>query len=185
MLRKDMTKSEIEKELNGKGDYVLIDNITRFLKENPALDVKKFLYLKLTEIYERRNMFSEAAELYDRLSEISSIVEERAKYFTKETEDYIKAGFFDKADLALKKIIVNIKASERPKIMLTIKEFYKNQANTYEKEKRRSLAVKTYEKLLDMNIPDLEKEEINRKLLELYQSLGMIKKLMILKEKLR
>ena len=178
-----MTKIEIEKELAGKGDYVLIDNITRFAKESLPVETRKFIYIKLAEIYEKRNMFSDAGDISGKLAEMAIVMSEKANYFTRETENYIKAGFFDKADLAIKKIIANVKASERPKIMNEIKEFYKNQANTYEKEKRRSLAVKTYEKILTLNISDAEKDEINKKLLVLYKELGMMPKYMTMMQK--
>lgn len=184
MLRKEMTKAEIEKELSGKGDYVLIDNITRFAKENIPTDIRKFIYTKLAEIYERRNMFADAADIYGKLAELSVTSAEKGNCFVKETENYIRAGFFDKADLALKKIISVIKATERPRIMIAIKEFYKNQAKNYEKEKRRSLAVKTYEKLLTLNISDAEKSEINQNLLGLYKELGMIGQYMTMQKKL-
>src|SRR4030042_61033 len=124
MLRKEMTKTEIEKELAGKGDYVLIDNITRFLKENLPTDIRKFVYMRLSEVY------------------------------------------------------------ERGKIMISIKECYKNQAQLYEKEKRRNRAVKTYEKLLTLNISDAEKDGINKKLLLLYKELGMIDEYMGMRSRL-
>ena len=37
MLDKNMSKSEIEKELKGKGDFVQIDYLTRFLEKKPPL----------------------------------------------------------------------------------------------------------------------------------------------------
>jgi len=37
---------------------------------------------------------------------------------------------------------------------------------------RRAHAVRIYEKLLEMNITDLERQEIDKKLLELYEKLG-------------
>ena len=55
MLTKEMTKVDIEKEISKQGDFVQIDNITRFLKTNPATDIKRFLYTKLIDIYQRRN----------------------------------------------------------------------------------------------------------------------------------
>lgn len=184
MLRKDMTKVEIEKELKGKGDYVLIDNITRFLKENLPIDIKKFVYLKLVNVYEKRNMFADAANVYNRLIEISLVPHDKIDYATKEIECYIKAGFFDKADLAIRKNIGELKEMDRRKMINLIIEFYKKQAQVYEKEKRRSMALRTYEKLLTMNLSDIEKSEINKKLLELYNNLGMIEQYMILKKRL-
>jgi tetratricopeptide (TPR) repeat protein len=184
MLRKEMTKLDIEKELNGQGDYVQIDNITRFIKENPAIDIKRFVYLKLAGIYERRNMFADAAEVYMKLIEISLVEKDKVNYLTKSTENYIKAGFFDKADATLKKALSEASVMERGKISISIKEFYKSQAQLYEKEKRRTKAVQTYEKMLAMNYSDLEKKDISQKLLTLYKELGQVDQYMVLNKRI-
>jgi tetratricopeptide (TPR) repeat protein len=184
MLRKEMTKVEIEKELIGKGDYVLIDNMTRFLKENLPIDIKRFVYLKLVAVYERRSMFSDAATVYDKLIEISLTPADKVSYRTKATECYIKSGFYDKADLSMKNLSGETKLGERAKMNSSVKDFYLNQARTYEKEKRRNRAIRTYEKILTLNLLDVEKNEINKKLLELYKETGMIKEFMDMRKKL-
>lgn len=184
MLRKEMTKVEIEKELSGKGDYVLIDNMTRFLKENLSLDIKKFVYLKLVTVYERRIMFADAAAVYDRLIELSLTSQEKINYRTKATECYIKAGFYDKADLSMKNLSSEAKTGEKAKISLSMKDFYFKQAENYEKEKRRNRAIKTYEKILEMNLIEPEKNEVYKKLLVLYKETGMIKELMDMRRRL-
>ena len=184
MLKKEMTKIEIERELSGQGDYVQIDNITRFIKENPPIDIKRFVYLRLTGIYEKRNMFADAAEVYGRLIEISLVEKDKVGYLTKMTECYIRAGFFDKADATLKRAISEASVMEKGKISIAIKEFYKTQAQIYEKEKRRQKAIQTYEKMLTMNYLDFEKKEINQKLLTLYKELGMMDQYMVLNKKL-
>ncbi len=74
MLNKDMNKNEIEKFLIGKGDFVQIDHLARFLKDkNLPLDKKKFVCLKLAELYEKRNMFREAAKMHGSVA-VASIV---------------------------------------------------------------------------------------------------------------
>ena len=183
MLNKNMTKVEIERELKPQGDYVQIDNITRFLKQNPALDIKKFLFAILIGIYDGRKMFAEAADTCGKLIEIMTNSDEKVVCLKKEIEFYIKAGFFDKADAISRRALSEIKPNERTKLNLEIREFYKHQADSYEKEKRRSLAVKTYEKILTLDIPAYEKTEINEKLSVLYKELGMVGEYMKLKSK--
>lgn len=183
MLKKEMTKSEIEKELQGKGDYVQIDLIRRLLKENIATDTRKFALLKLVAIYETRKMFSEASDLYGKLSELAMNSSERSSILIKEVEDYVKSGFFDMADLVMNKLLSEtVKYTDKAKTTSSIIGFYKTQAEVYEKEKRRSKAVEIYEKLLTMKISDSEKAEAKDKLLKLYNGLGMIDKYMKLKE---
>jgi hypothetical protein len=65
------------------------------------------------------------------------------------------------------------------------RDFYKIQAERYEKEGRRNKALQTYERMLTMNYAELEKKEINKKLLSLYKSLGLINQYMALEKKLK
>ena len=185
MLQKGMTKSEIEKEIYGKGDFVLIDNITRFLKESGiALDTKKFLHMKLIEIYERRSMYSEAGRLCEVLAGLSLTSQEKINHLLKAAENYIKAGFFDKAEYSMKNALAESTLSGKAQIYTSIKSFYKNQAETYEKEKRRNNALKTYEKMLRMDIFGSDRLDIEKKLLPLYKDLVMIKEFMELNKKI-
>lgn len=179
-----MNKEEIEREFTGRGDYVLIDNITRFLKENVPQDTRRIAYLKLLEIYEKRNMFFEAADIYKKLSEIATKSSDRISYLVEEAKSYIKSGVFEKADATIAMILEDARGTEKNRIMLSIADSYKKQAGVYEKEKRRNKAVKVYEKLLTMKIPEEEKNEINKKLSGLYNELGMIDEYMKLKGKI-
>jgi tetratricopeptide (TPR) repeat protein len=184
MLRKEMTKVEIEKELSNQGDYVQIDNITRFMKENVPTDIKRFVSLKLVEIYERRAMFADAAMIYEKLVEISVLRTDKVNYYTKAAECYIKAGFFDKSDLAVKKAISEATAVEKTKLTNSIRDFYKNQAQIYENERRRDRAAKTYEKMLTLTYSDAEKKEINQKLSVIYKSLGRVEQYIAIQKKI-
>ncbi len=177
-----MTKSEIEKELQGKGDYVQIDTLRRYLKEMIPIDMRKFASLKLAEIYERRSMFSEAAFLFNFLVDNAISYQERMDFLLREMGDFIRVGFFDRADGVMNKIIAEVKPMERTKYIDAVKNFYRGQALAYEKEKRRSKAVEIYEKLVDMKgVSDAEKEDIKAKLLMLYRELGLTQKYLQLK----
>ena len=176
-LDKNMQKSEIEKFLSTKGDFVQIDYLGRFLKENPPLAVKKFAYTKLAELYQNKAMFSAAAKMYDNLAILSIAFSEKIGHYVKETEMYIKSGEFINADEAMKKALGDSNASQRSEINFSVKDFYKRQAETYEKELRRGSAVKIYEKMLEMNISDSERAEIKGKLSALYAKLGKFDKL--------
>lgn len=180
-FRKEMSKSEIESALASMGDFVQIDNLTRFLKEDLALDKKKFVVLKLAEIYERRNMFAEAAKMFNSAGIWAMAFSEKINYYVKEAEMFIKAGLFERADEATKKAYSQSNAKERQEVTNTIKDFYMRQAKVYEKETRRGNATRIYEKLLEMNISDSERREIKQRLLELYENLGRVKEYLVLK----
>ena len=176
-LTKEMTKSEIEKEISQWGEYVQIDNLTRFLKTNPGIpiDVKRFINQKLGEVYEKRRMFFDSAISYEKVAELCVLRQEKVKNFLRSVDNYIKSGYFDRADLTAKKSLQEASSVERAEILKSLKEFYKQEAERGIKENKRSSTVKVYEKMLEMNsIPIQEKSEIKEKLLKLYLTLGMM-----------
>lgn len=179
-----MSKSEVVKELEGRGDFVQIDYLTRFIEEGLPRDMKKFAYAKLAEIYAKRHMTSEAAKTYGFIADLSITFEEKIQFNIKQVELYIQAGQFDRADECIQTALRFANASQRPEIMLAIKEFYKRQAAVYEKERRRAHAAKLYEKLAGMKIlSESEKEDVKEKLLNLYEQLGKVREYQILKGK--
>ena len=144
-----MIKSDIEGELYGRGDYVQIDMIRRYLQETISNDMRRFAALKLCQIYEKRNMFFEAGFLYHRLAEIALNYAERMNHLIKEVENQIKAGFFQGAEAAANRIAADAKPMEKAKMNDAVRGFYRTQAQVYEKEARRSNSIKIYEKLLE------------------------------------
>lgn len=179
-----MTKSEIEEELADKGDFVQIDYLTNFLKENLTRDMKKFVFVKLAELYEKTGMLKEAAKNHNDAALISIPFSEKINHFVKEAELYIKAGDFEKADEAMKKAMSQANSVEKGEIYFTIKEFYKKEAEAYERDLKRAHAARVYEKLLEMKISDSERKEIREKLMDIYDRLGKTKEFLILKKEL-
>lgn len=126
-------------------------------------------------------MLSDAAKTYEALAIAAIAFSEKRLYYIKETELFIKAGMFERADEAMKKGMNLGTASDKSEIYFVVKEFYKKQAEAYEREMRRAHAAKIYEKLLEMNISSMEREEIKEKLLKLYEKLGKVREYFNLK----
>ena len=183
MLRVGMQKHEIEQELEGRGSFIQIDHLNQFLKEPLTMDMKKFVYLKLAGLYEKISMLTEAAKIYDNIGMISIAFTEKIKHFVKEAELYIKTGSFDRADEAMRKAMNQANSIEKENVYSSIKDFYKKQAEVYEKELKRNHAVAIYEKLLEMKISDMERREIKERLLELYEKLGKRKEYLFLEKR--
>ncbi|MAG11044.1 hypothetical protein CMI44_01915 [Candidatus Pacearchaeota archaeon] len=167
-----ISKSEIEENLKSKGDFMQIYYLSGFLKKDLPFDVKKFVHLKLAEIYERKGMLKDAARIFDSLALSSIAFSEKVKYYTKEAEIYIRAGIFDDTDRAMRKAMNEASSVERDEIYYSIKDFYKKVAKEYEDQLKRNNATKVYEKLMDMRLADVERNEIRDKLIKLYEKLG-------------
>ena len=184
MLKVGMQKHEIEQELEGRGSFIQIDYLNQFLKEPLTMDMKKFVYLKLAGLYEKINMLVEAARMYDNAGIISIAFTEKVKHYMKETELYIRADSFDRADEAMRKAMNQANTMEKQDIYFAIKDFYRRQAEAYEKEMKRNHALRIYEKLLEMKISDMERKEIKEKLLNLYEKLGKRREYLFLEKSL-
>ena len=183
MIDKNMNKEELEKNLRGKGEYVQIDFLTRFVASNPSRLMKSNAYSKLAELYEKKRMFSDVGKMHESLALNSIQSHEKIIHFMKAAESYAKDSSFDRADNALRRAMMEANEPERTRLYVSLKEFYKKQAQAFEKEMKRSQAVKIYEKILNMRISDLEKKEIKQKLLELYEKLGKFKEYTFLDKK--
>ncbi len=177
MLNKNMSKKEINNFLENKGDFVKIDYLSKYLEKEPALEMKKFVLLKLSEIYEKKAMYDKSAKISNSLAIFSIAFTEKIKYYIKEAEFYILANNFEKADNAIKKALSEANSSQRAEIYFNIKQFYKNTAEKYEKIKKRNNALRLYEKLFEMNLSEKEKNEIKEKLIKLYNILGKFEEL--------
>ena len=183
MVYDGIRKEDIENRLKRQGDFMNMGYLSDLLKQNLPLEVKKFVALRLINIYEKKTMFTDVAKVYNILASLAFAFSEKIKFHIQEAESYIKADDFSRADEAMKKAFVDANASQRAEISFVIKDFYKRQAEVYEKEMRRAHAVRIYEKLFYTNISDEERKEIKEKLLGLYEKLGRFKEYHALKER--
>lgn len=175
-----MSRTEIDSVLSGLGDFVQIDHLVRFLKEQDTnQDTKKYSYLKLASIYEKKAMFFDASKAYDSAAIYCLNDTEKSSYYIKEAEVLIKGGFFDQIEKAVSKAQQGMPIQEKQNILNKVKLLYKKQAEIYESQLKRSNAIRVYEKMLELKITDQEKAEIKAKLMELYEKLGKKKEFML------
>ena len=178
-----MSRSEIEKELKGKGDFIQIDYLNRFIAQKPPLHEKKFAFMKLIEIYESKKMFNDVAKIYNNLVMLALSPQERIDYMIKETKSFIQGGRFDDADSVMRRAMDDVTIVRKADIYEDIKRFYRQLAESYEKENRRNNAVKVYEKFLSMKISEQERSEVKSKLLGLYDQLGKFRESSVLSKR--
>jgi len=123
MLKPEMTKSEIERDLQGKGNFVQIDHLNRFLKDHPlSMDTKKFIFLKLASLYESSKLFGETAKAYDNAASISLTFAEKIKHYTKAAESYARLGAFDRIDEAMRKAMSEANSREPTESFLQLSD---------------------------------------------------------------
>ncbi len=172
---KEKTKQEIEAKLAGMGDYVKMDYLQRSLKSGLDFETKKFVMVRLASIYESRKMFLEAARLMKFAADINTTFKGKMQDYMKSVQLFIRGGDYDESDRVLKQAIVCGNEQEKRDMKENVKKYYSEQAEIYMSADKRNQAKKTYEKMLSLNLSGYEKSDIQKKLLSLYEKLGMIK----------
>jgi tetratricopeptide (TPR) repeat protein len=176
-LKVGMIKSEIEKEIAGKGTFVQIDWLTRFLKEPLTMEMKKFTSQKLAEIYEKTSMFKEAAKMYDNMAGLSITFAEKIKHHMKAVETYAKGGDATGADESMRRAMAEANSVQKEEIYQQTLRVYKVQAEIFETTGKRGNALQIYEKLVEMRITPSEREAMKEKMKDMYEKLGRRKEL--------
>ncbi|MEM4259434.1 MAG: hypothetical protein QXS38_01580 [Candidatus Pacearchaeota archaeon] len=176
-----LTKRELEERLSKVGDYVKMDILSSALKKQLDFDTKKFVLLKLAEVYESRKMFSEAAKMMRNAAEINSTYEGKMNDFMKSCTLFIQGGNFSEADISFTKALGCATELQKNQLKNARKEAYIAQAKDYLAKNRRSHAVEAYEKLLSLDLSLNEKRDAQNVLLGLYEKLGKVKEYYALK----
>lgn len=170
-----VTKSDIENELKNKGDFVKIDHLNRYLKNTDSLELKKYIHLRLAEIYESKNFISDATKNIEAAADTSHTFKEKIDLYMRATTLLIKGGQFDLADKSFSKAVFHGNTREREIIKAQYLDLYTTQAKKEEVSGKNRIAANIYEKLISLPQSDQKRIEIKKKLLDLYQKLGRIR----------
>ncbi len=181
MLVKENNKKDIETRLNSMGDYVKIDYLSSCLKTNLDFDTRKFVLVRLAELYEKRGMHAEAGRLLNGAAEINTTFQGKVSDFLRSAEMFIKGGSFDDAEVSINKAMACANDMQKKDIKNKRKEFYKAQAREYLKKDKRKHAMETFERLLSVDLNPEEKREVQSTLLVLYEKLGKVREFYSLK----
>lgn len=181
MLTKNSRKQEIEDFLEGKGDFIQIDHLNRFIKLLPPIDLRKYAYLKLARIYLNRAMFVDAAQAFRNAGVNSITFREQQENYMKEAKCFIRAMKFDDASNAFKKTLAEANQKERAELYKEYTDYFKKVGEDFEKQGLPGKSTQIYEKLIRMKISDDDKAEVKDKLLNLYDRLGKRKEYTFLK----
>ena len=151
------------------------------LRKISSFETKKFIHLKLAELYENRKMFREAAKHIVACSDISVAFKDKLDLLAKAAELLIKSKEYKLVDHLTKKAIAIGTNNEARIFKDLIKNLYMRQAEIYESLGKRNYALICYEKVFSLELNQNEKKEIKIKLMELYERLGKIKEYFALK----
>lgn len=183
MIIQEKTRQEVEQKLGMMSDFLKMEYLESCVKQHREFDIKRFCNMKLADLYEKRNMFAEAARNANSAADLAITFKEKIEAYMKETELWIKSGHYEHAEESFRKALTSGNTQEKFEMKRAIKELYRKQALVFEKAGRNANALKVWQKLLELS-EDVEKLEIKKKLLTLYGKLGKIREYSVLKAQL-
>ncbi len=181
MTKSSNNRREIEDKLRTLGDYVKIDYLTRCLRENPDFDTRKFILTNLSRLYEIKGMYAEAARNMLAGADINTTYDAKISDFMKSAELFTKANAFADADVAVGKAIASANTKQKAQIKAQQKALYLEQAKALLQKDKRSHALQAYERVVQMELNPVEKENVNKTLVDLYEKLGKVREFYNLK----
>ena len=138
-----------------------------------SFELKRFLLEKLTGLYEERKMFERAARAQANKAGMDVGNRERIESYVNAAELYSKAGKVNDADEMFTRAVRDATPEGRAVVKLARKNIFMTIAGELERKGRKASAIKFYEKLMKINLEDIEKKDVKEKLLATYNALGM------------
>lgn len=179
---KERTIEEIEEkllEMNtalNKVDYLESAlNIAGF-----SFEIKRFIWNELAQLYEERKMFERAARAMSNKAGMEVTFKDKIDSYVTAAELFSRIGKVDDADEMFVRAARDANAEQKNKVKLARKNIYLIAAKDLESKGKKASAVKFYEKLIKMNLEEVEKEEIKEKLLTTYKALGLFREAKLL-----
>ncbi|MEK6936284.1 MAG: hypothetical protein AABW67_05845 [Nanoarchaeota archaeon] len=179
----ETTEREIIDRAEKMSDFVKMEYLETCLKKNIDISAEKYCYKKLSELYEKKIMYSEAIKNISRLAELSTSAKDKSQVFMKEAELLIMGEFYDRVDYAFKKAIEFSAKEEFFEKKRQLVMLYKTKIKMLEDKGKVAGVLTVYEHLIHL-LTDAEKIEAKKKMLVLYNKLGKVREFMILKKEI-
>ena len=142
------------------------------LKVHSGLEIKRFIWASLVELYDERKMYEKAGKAMSAKAGIDITFREKIESYLRAGEMYAKAGRIEDADHMFVRAMRNANASQKQRIRLAMKNIYLTNAKELEQNGKTASSVRFYEKLMELGLDDLEKKEVKVKLVKIYKTLG-------------
>jgi len=150
------------------------------LKACSGIEAKRFIWQKISELYEDRKMFEKAAKAMMGKAGFDITYSDKIDSYLRAAELYSKAGKVEDAEHMFVRASRDANDQQKEKLRLSKKNIFLVSAKELEDKGRSASSCKFYEKLVKMNLDSTEKEQIKQKLISIYKSLGRFKEIKFL-----
>lgn len=140
-----------------------------------SFEVRRFLFGKLSEFYEDRKMFEPAGRAMANKARIEVTFKEKIDEYINAAELFSRAGKLGDSEEMFIRASRGANVEQRERIKLARKNIYFVMARGLESKGKRASAVKFYEKLIKLDLDEVEKKQVKEKLLGTYKALGLFR----------
>ena len=116
------------------------------------------------------------------ISGMEILLKDKIDRYITSAELFSRVGKIKDADEMFIRASRDTSNEQKAKIRLARKNIYLIAARELENKKKRASSVKFYEKLIKMNLDEIEKSEIKEKLLTAYKALGLFREARLIEE---
>lgn len=145
-----------------------------------SFEIKRFLWKELARFYEERKMFERAARAMANKAGMEVTFREKIDSYVTAAELFSRLGKVEDADEMFVRASRDANDEQRAKVKLARKNIYSISAKELENKGKRASAVKFYEKLIKMNLDEMEKADVKERLLSTYKALGLFREARLL-----
>jgi tetratricopeptide (TPR) repeat protein len=179
---RESTIEEIEEKLEEfNTDLNKIGYLESALKATSfSFEIKRFLWNALAELYGDRKMFERAARAMANKASMEVTFRDKIDSYLVAAELFAKLGKVDDADDMFVRATRDGNVEQKMRVRLARKNIYTVSARNLEAKGKKATAVKFYEKLIKMNLEEIEKSLIKERLVSTYKALGMFREAKLL-----
>lgn len=164
-------KEEIFRKLDTfLGDEKKIEFLENLLKKELDNEAKKFIMLKIAELYEKKNLYNSSLHYLLSAATLADKWSEKIPLLMKITQIYIKLFDFINAEDYFKQAIEISNLNDIERLRQEYINYYLKEAKFYEQKNRYRKAIKFYEFLANKGI---ERYEMLNKVADLYELAAM------------
>jgi Arc/MetJ-type ribon-helix-helix transcriptional regulator len=177
-----ITIQEVEEKLKTMNDFLKMEYLESLSKKQNPIEVGKYVRKQISRLYADKGMYSNSAKQLEAWADMAVTFKEKIEAYILEVEMWIRAGEYNNADDIIKRALANATLTEKTIIKERIKQSYINQALMLERRNERNKALKIYERLYSTETDVNKKEDIRKKLLDLYEKTGKVREYMMFKK---
>jgi len=167
------TKEDILNQIKDKSDDIKLELLDKIVKkmENDQ-ETRKNAFILMTDIYIKRLWWNNAARAYLNAADLAKTFDDKKELFFKAGELFVRTGDYFTAEDTFRKALILAAKRDRQDTWNKILGVYMSYARELESKRMQTKAISVYNKILTLNLPVENANQIRDKMADLYEKIG-------------